>query len=304
MTSSSDSNEILAWLRALQGMDADVDSRAAWQHYWGDEYEWTRLLPIVWAAVDSPALHDLVAAQARTASRRGAAGALAVEHVARWSAVLHLLAFGMGWTDLYAGVDRWRDHRFEVGHHPVLDLVARMVGDDVIALPEFLARWNSNLGGAIAHHLGGSRDQGAREFTRVSWSADLDVSADTTMSVGARALLDGGSDPLHLIGHFNNSLEVEADASPRLTQIDEVHHLLRLPRYAGWARTLATLGIQSPMADGSLSGAIVGVESDGIGSLGWYHGPGPESGGRGRWFRLSETYGSVPAQFESHAWGA
>lgn len=276
---------------------------ADWRHRWGDEYSWTRLLPIAWAAIDVPAMHDLVAREARVPSRRGSGGASALEHTPRWSAVLHLLVFGMGWTDLYAGVDRWRQQRFAAGHHPVLDLVGRMLGEDIDALPVYLARWNTRLGGEIARRLGAPGYADTLEVTRVSWSDDPDTPSEPSLSAGGRALLEGGTDPLHLVSHFELSLSAEGDDRPRWTRMDAGHHALRLSRYAGWARLLAGLDLGAPREDGTRGGAVVAVEVDGVGSLGWYHGPGPESGGCGRWFRFSEMYGDARSQYESHAWG-
>jgi hypothetical protein len=54
--------------------------------------------------------------------------------IAIWSASIHLLGLGMGWSDIEKGLTEWETVDFATGYHPVLDTVRKLCGDDLASL--------------------------------------------------------------------------------------------------------------------------------------------------------------------------
>ena len=92
--------------------------------FWGDQYEWTALLPVAWKMI--PTNNRLIHPSG--------------DHQAAccwWNTALHLLGLGMGWTNIATGLQNWRRLDYPT-NHPILQLVFDSYGESIEALEAFL----------------------------------------------------------------------------------------------------------------------------------------------------------------------
>jgi hypothetical protein len=280
-----------------------------WQEYrefWGDEFRWTSLLPFAWSMIDYPGFEihpenfvpkDPEAADRSKPPLDGS--------VALWSAVIHLLGLGMGWTYLSEGLELWKKERYQTGFHPILDLVKRLCGEHLDALLLHLQLNSEQYLHTLSSLSVPRRQADPRRLMPVVGEEEAASAAAQFAPLG-RELLVGGYDPLHLSLHFDHSVNGHGDIMQRnsLIQLGSHHYVLLLDRYAQWGHALANCDAQRLDTDGEEAEVLVEVRIKNLGSLGQFAGPGMALGGGSRWFRVDEQYsGGLMPQYESYAWG-
>lgn len=92
--------------------------------FWGDQYEWTSMLPLSWKLLSTN--HRLRPPKSQ-----------AQEVLSWWNSALHLLAFGIGWTNLALGLQQWREMGYPTAN-PVLRFIWETYGRSIEALEVFL----------------------------------------------------------------------------------------------------------------------------------------------------------------------
>ena len=70
------------------------ESLEKYRNFWGDEFGWTALLPLAWTSYSAPgfSVKPVFSESEDMADIYSAA--------AYWSAAIHLLGLGLGWTDI------------------------------------------------------------------------------------------------------------------------------------------------------------------------------------------------------------
>ena len=281
---------------ALQKTDFE-DHLNEYRKFWGDEFRWTSFLPLAWKMLDYPWLEFPEADQHENLSDY-TKGDLAI---GIWSTTLHLLGPGMGWINIKKGLEKWGSNQYRNGFHPILDFVKKMCGESIEHLSLHVAGWNDyyldslsklNLTGPYLKEKPASRDEREPDTRTWPWLA--------------QKLIDGGSDPLHLSWHFTSSVVGHDEFSRdfRLERLSEERFVLKLPRYAQWARQLKNCGADHVKVGELIRDAYVDVQIANLGSIGTFATfAGPDSK-RQTWFRYSEDYNESPdSQIISHAWG-
>jgi len=274
-----------------------------WTDFWGDEYAWTNLLPTAWSAIDNPYLHRTVVPQTVYVDRGPGHGEFWFHRASTWTSILHLLIVGMGWTNLSAGLRRWSSEGYEQGHHPVLDLIRKMCGEnDLRALQLFLHSWHNNeLMFEISAHLGNPGQPRPEIEANEERRDDDEVAAVLAVaSPLGRDLLVGGGDPLHVVMHVQHWLQrTERSRDAKISRVSEGRYVVLANSYLAGVGALARSELTRLDDPGDHhTEAWAEIVVAGLGSLGNYFG----STGQ-RWFRVSESYGDHAAQFNSHQWG-
>ena len=282
-------------------MHSVQDSDFGWyRDFWGDEYRWTSLLPFAWKMIDYPWV-EFPQFNIETPSDREISHDVAVS---TWNASLHLLGLGMGWSDIGKGLTEWETLDFSCGHHPVLDMVKKLCGDDIESLIIHVGE-NSSSYFEVFSSLDEYPAKIKRNISALPELKSRIYEASNKEALSYR-LLGGGYDPLHLTVHFRNSVIGRNQFSPdhRLEQLNADRYILHLPRYATWALQLKNCGARSINELNEVSYGSVEVQIENLGSLGVFVGGGGGHLDR-RWFRHSETYKEIRpgSQYASHSWG-
>lgn len=165
------------------------------QGEFGDSGAWVTGLPRAWRATATalslgPAPHG---------------GAGSEQAATRWSPLVHLLTYGLGWSRLDLGLDRWDADGRPVSD-PVLSVVQRWWGED---LDYFLAFATS--GNVFRHQVGEVLAHRVRSLRLDSRPAP-DRYARLRQQPEWEALWGGGTDPLHLTSHWQGPLATRGDA--------------------------------------------------------------------------------------------
>ena len=271
-----------------------------YRDFWGDEYCWTALLPFVWKMIDYPWIEfPQVNMEPQSDRETSFSAAIAI-----WSASIHLLGLGMGWSDIEKGLAEWETLDFATGYHPVLDTVKKLCGDDLASL---------------SFHINLNRDEYFEVFSKLDEipskmyqdrKEKLNLDSVESNAVNrmtlSKLLLQGGYDPLHLSMHFRNSVigHDEFSRDFKLKRLNDERYVLHLPRYSKWALQLKNCGAQTFNELNEISYGEVDVQIENLGSIGLFVGGGGGHFER-RWFRNSETYkeNKPGSQYESHSWG-
>lgn len=108
----------------LAGLDAFVIGEEASHLLWGAQYEWAKLVAPAWKSVGNDFYR--ISYSPKTCPGQ-----------AWWFAALHLLGFGLGWTDIAKGLEIWREEGYPVDN-PILKTVHNMYGTSIEALAIWL----------------------------------------------------------------------------------------------------------------------------------------------------------------------
>lgn len=270
-----------------------------YRNFWGDEFGWTALLPIAWTSYSAagfsvaPTFED----SEDMAETYSAAS--------YWSAAIHLLGLGMGWTDIGEGLRKWRENDYPEQYHPILDFIKRNYGQDIKALEVWFGvnqryRLQETLS-ELANRTFGLMEEPADISRYTQWEIDY-VDVPRNEKTLASRLLDGG-DALHLEDHVVDSIigENGRGAEPWINKRNgDNSKTVTFYRYGGWALDLAKIPELRPIdSEVHRMDQSVHVDIESIGTLGDFvlH---PDSN---RWFVFSHTYGVPSLQWESHKWG-
>ena len=282
-------------------MHSVEDSEFGWyQDFWGDQYRWTSLLPFAWKMIDYPWFEFPKTLTESPSDNEVSHDAAA----ATWNAALHLLGLGMGWSDIGKGLTEWETLGFSSGHHPVLDMVIKLCGEDIESL---IMHVGKNFGSylQVFSSIDESPSKMSQNFVMHPELDSMMRNSSNKENLSYR-LLFGGYDPLHLTVHFKNSVIGRSQFSRnyRLEQLNDDRYILHLPRYAAWALQLKNCGASSVNELDEVSYGTVEVQIENLGSLGVFVGGGGGHLDR-RWFRHSETYKEIRpgSQYASHSWG-
>lgn len=267
--------------------------------YWGDEFGWTALLPLAWTSYSAPGFSITPKFNANEDIENTYLAA------SYWSAAVHLLALGMGWTDIGEGLRRWRENEYPSDHHPILDFVKSVYGEDIRALEVWFGMIQRYRLREILTDLSG-KSLGLMEepidYSRyLQWEEEYVDLPGERRSLTQRLL--NGSDPLHLEDHVASSIQGSGNlgANPWIsTGNSSSSKTVTFYRYGGWAVELSKLAELRP--DDSSVHAIdqaVSVDIEKIGRLGDF----VLHPGSNRWFVFSHTFGVPSLQWDSHLWG-
>jgi hypothetical protein len=257
-----------------------------WREFFGDEYNWTSLVPLAWAAVGGP--------NARINPPKLGGEQEIFKLTSWWNMPLHLLAFGLGWTNLGQGLKRWREDGYPV-ENDILRLVFNTYGPSIEALELWLNA--SGYAGSIYSLLNELAHRRWQDMNFVRGEGDPSEQRERLqqqLNAGPRhrlmqRLVEGhDSDPLHLSGHFTASVGYEPVRPPKEHQVlrgqNSDFEILQLDQYQGWMSVLATRFDTAGWLEGAIHYKRVRVDIAGLGTLGTYVYCGPT----GRTFRLNE----------------
>ena len=183
--------------------------------FWGDQYEWTSMLPLSWKLLSTN--HRLRPPKSQ-----------AQEVLSWWNSALHLLGFGIGWTNLALGLQQWREMGYPTAN-PVLRFIWETYGRSIEALEVFLVTrpdYNYQFIQSLRRYGfdGFDPDEANRaqdyENPRLLEDRAFLENARRVHNFGPRwslaADLLSGGDGLHLSGHFeqyvgNEAVELQPD---------------------------------------------------------------------------------------------
>jgi hypothetical protein len=217
----------------------------SYQDFWGDEYPWTALLPLAWKLVSTNArLKPPVNDHERA--------------LGWWSTPIHLLALGMGWTNLALGLQSWRQMGYP-DSNPVLRFIKESYGPSIEALEVFLVThedFNQEMIETLSIH--GHRDLAIDDHNPAEFY-EIPISpgerylehAQRVHNFGPRwdmtkNLLFGGWDSCHLTRQIINSLAYDDTTYHHREELDESKVLfmtedrigIEAPAYKGFAYRL------------------------------------------------------------------
>lgn len=275
---------------SLEGLPESLDGRPRFEMMWGGQYEWNCLLPIAWRNCSS---HEIKISKQDLSS----------DYLLSWyTTPLHLLGLGLGWTDIGLGLFEMYRTRARPTDHPILDFVVRNWGVSLENLLIWLA--TSAVASEVAHPLSELRKKSAgsdEPWLGTSWFSwerkDLEklLASWTDSSRPPRDddVFSGGTDPLHLSGHFSRSVIGEDFVLPGSVNAfgDKVipadYYSVRskrgsvwLPQYSGFSNELhdrSTGQTGLPVFDET---AVIAVNISGFGHLGDF----TRSRRTGRWY--------------------
>jgi hypothetical protein len=211
-----------------------------------------------------------------------------------WQAVVDILMYGKGWTDLARELRRWRMTGY-IADDPVLSFVKNTWGEAIIALECYLvlhpkanelitqhvmsARGQKYTSSEVEHHVDASlADDLFNQLRRLSDEHPAHELIGVLISqneIESRQNMNdmGSTDSAHLSSHFRHDV---AEWSPTIERGDSVilsgrSSVLELTRYEGWYHKLHDLRFESLKDDSSLTDieiTEVNVIIAGLGSLG------------------------------------
>lgn len=238
----------------------------------GDNDPWNRHLATAWRACAEPGLGDY---PHRPRPDDDGEWSTFEARIAFFAPLLHLLMYGIGWSQPALGLARWIEHG-RATDEPVLAVVDRWWGHDVDA---FVA-WLAGAPHACAHlreTLSGlpSPDEGRTTSELTAY----DHLRDTHEWL---AVWGGGSDPMHLSGHVYAPL-ADTHGAARVTGVTTdgtttPRAVMVTPTYVGWYA-----GLRAYPAPTRLEGHDLRVDvfCPTLGWLGQYR----RSAATGLWFR-------------------
>lgn len=178
--------------------------RAEFEHFWGEQYEWTSMLPTAWKLIDSGDL------------RIKAPSATECEP-SWWNTPLHLLGLGLGWSDIAKGIEAWERTGFRTEGLPLLNFIYNTWGASISALGLWMRL--SHHSKEIKSALLDLRDQSFEQMELGNIRAKevelfRDEVRDLITSHGhsgkrfelAERLIHDDGDSFHLSGHFTGSV--------------------------------------------------------------------------------------------------
>lgn len=184
----------------------ETHTRKAFELFWGEQYEWTSMLPLSWKLLGT------------TDTRIRPSSSPSERDPGWWFTPLHLLGLGLGWTDIGKGLYEWQRQGYPNGAHPVLDFVYNTWGESISAL-QFWLRCSSFAENDIEQPLRELRDFPVDSFRLApieenSIRAAYDDQIRLLKAKGnggrrldlAKKLLAGDSDTFHLSTHFPGSV--------------------------------------------------------------------------------------------------
>lgn len=226
----------------------------SYQNFWGDQYEWTALLPLAWKLV----------------STNGRIRPDSTNHQKAccwWNVPLHLLGLGMGWTNIALGLQQWRELGYPADT-PVLRFIKESYGTSIEALEVFLVtREQFNYEFIETLKLYGFSQFLPDDNLRASQYEDLDLGSDERYLEQAKRrhnfgprwemakhLLLGGYDSCHLSAHFQFSAAFDETVVHDVKELDEIEALfltenrigIETPAYKGFCyRLIEAMGMHS-----------------------------------------------------------
>ena len=206
---------------------ADIDDTVARDTY-GEQAEWGFAIPWTYQVLAAPRSHRPIL-RAPEPDEDFSPGALAY-----WSALLHLLVYGFGWSRPDQGLRWWYDDE-KPTDDPKLALLSEIWDAD--GQLDWFAAWLWTSGGRIYLR----RPIGAPSDTPVDtderWLADVEHRIRVS---GAPAPFGGGYDPLHLGGHIDGPLQRPARGHGRvsLDRSGDRHATFVADSMTGWYRQL------------------------------------------------------------------
>lgn len=288
-----------SWNVEFKLTERDYPNLADYRETWGDEPRWTSMLLYGWKTCTQPSLAPRVAVD------RDVNGKVAITdaNIGLFSLALHLLALGVGWTDIAKGLRTWRLDGFQPGRHPILDyLMAAMGTEALTALEVFCGvHDNTQMHDALRRlvHYPRQPDSSASELD----TTRMYEAMRTAMSREGKLTLD--QDSLHLTAHFADSLlgpNVDFDLPRFHLQEFRPKHSFRLliSAYRSWAFALAAEPSLRPAHDDGLQSLDYEVEVHvyPIGYIGHFL----RSHDTNRWFMTSFEL-NLKEQFAVHRWG-
>lgn len=203
-----------------------------WSEFYGDEYNWTSMVPLLWQTLEAPASRILPPKLPERDLTHGLC--------AWWNAPLHLLAFGMGWVNIAKGLREWREDGYS-RENAVLRLLFDTYGSSIEALEFWLYKGyldrSSGLTGGNMHEATRSLEELESQQTRLT--AMINTGPRHKLTEG----LINGNDNFHLSGHFPGSV---GDPQDPATKIDadlrdelDPHRQIRVRLYKGWHRSVS-----------------------------------------------------------------
>jgi hypothetical protein len=270
--------------------------------FWGDEYGWTSLLPVVWAGFEKP---GFVVQPDFNNVEGPEKDYLAASY---WSAAIHLLGLGLGWTNIGEGLRFWRSETDYLDRrHPILDFLKRTYGSDLRALETwFGVEKRTQIYDAL-------RQMSDRELpdlpeseyvsTYNQWEIEyLEDDPRSPSSIASQLLLDG-YDALHLEPHIAGSFTGKNSSlrKPFIQQkSNELDFTITFDDYAGWGLQLAQLEeLEQFTEDGFRLDSEINLQINRFGGLGRFL----HHNESGRWFLFSDLYGAPSLQWDAHRWG-
>jgi hypothetical protein len=182
-----------------------LSGRAEFESFWGEEYEWTSMLPTAWKLIDSADL------------RIKAPELIDPCQPSWWNTPLHLMGLGLGWTDIGKGIEAWERTGFRTEGQPLLNFVYNTWGQTITAL----GLWLQIYGGEVRKPLVDLRDGNfvSRSSSNVR-AKEVEMMRDEVIEsmesfghVGKRLALaekliqfEAGQDMFHLGRHFECSV--------------------------------------------------------------------------------------------------
>jgi hypothetical protein len=246
----------------------------SYMDFWGDQYEWTSLLPIAWKMCSTngrlkpPVNNPELAA-------------------AWWMVPLHLLGLGMGWTNLALGLQQWRESGYNTDHQ-LLKFIFESYGTSLEALEVWLVKnqdVNDQFTEALALHgySGFHTDENLRaeqyDQQKINTLGEYLETAKRLHNFGprwqmAKYLFGGGWDPLHLSTHFLGSAEFDGTKVHDRRDLDEIKILywseeqigVRAPAYKGFPHRLIE-GLAEHFDSGNAA-PLVSLYIESLGHLG------------------------------------
>ncbi len=221
--------------------------------FWGDQYEWTALLPAAWKLV----------------STNGRLRPNPNDHQSAccwWNVPLHLLGLGLGWTNIALGLQQWRELGYPADN-PVLRFIKESYGPSIEGLEVFLVTrdWINEIYMESMKIHGFTQFEPAKNLPASEYR-DLELRDDRTYLENAKRvhsfgprwalvtnLLSGG-DGCHLSRHFPDSADFDNTTVHEHRELDELRVLfmsedrigVEAPAYKGFCyRLIEAMGIHS-----------------------------------------------------------
>lgn len=288
----------------------NVDGQNSYSTY-ADSGEWTSAVALWWLLLDSPSLRV-----------RPAAADQADARYAPWQGVLHLLAYGKGWTDPAVELEAWRREGYPTSD-PVLRFLFSSFGPGISVLELYL-KMNPYEDLTIRQFLSRSgRDEGS-ELRERSWSdgnlSEVWSHASAAMRTGDNPLVSSfveafavglfasdertddartfGIGGAHVSPHFTYQWVSEVsstfEAQDTIEFISESCWRVDFARYAGWYQKLHRLLEPQELYEvASQEPSSIYVFVDGIGCLGQFARD-PDSGRLARVVPVAEPRNADP----------
>jgi hypothetical protein len=291
-----DSHNKLSW----RVETVSTRSMQDYRDFWGDEYNWTALLPLAWKSFEAPYF------SIRPDLREQDTELRVYQAASYWATAIHLLGLGMGWTQIGHGLRIWRENRYITESHPILDFIWRSYGEEIRALEVYFGVSERYL---IFEALSKMSDSPLAISTPLTdrseyyeWERQFS-SGSTTRSPLAEALLAGG-DALHLEHHVVDSFtpnEMESYFRPQVKNSNSPYVFdLEFGKYAGWGLLLSQVDeLKKFSEDGFREDLEVNVRIRTLGHIGRFM----HHNTSGRWFLFSDDFGAPSLQWSSHMWG-